>query len=352
MAPEQLRGIIDARSDQFALCVAIVEGLTGLRPEAGAQPLLPAVPPAVREVLIRCLRPAADARFASMGELAEALARAVDAPSPPPRSRRWVAISAILSSAVIAATVAVVMMMRSEPGVTVMAAPTAPVEPIRAISPPPAPGPTAVEHDAPPGAAAPHPVSDPSASRSSDPVPTTAAPVKAPARARPVFDPFARPYPDAPTSSASSRNRRPPIRPGPDALLDAPAAAALFKKARALEASGDWTDARAAYVRLEKIKAYADEALYREALCAFQMNDPTAAQQLAAEAAQRRGPFQIQAKFLYGDSLFRQGEYARAKAIYLRLRAEVGGDDRTVAAKKIAVCNRALSLLADDGIVD
>jgi tetratricopeptide (TPR) repeat protein len=91
MAPEQLAGgEADARSDMFAFCVSLHEGLYGQRPFEGATldelgravrgPLPPPpsgtrVPPWIRRVLQRGLSTDPDARYPSMKALLDALSR-------------------------------------------------------------------------------------------------------------------------------------------------------------------------------------------------------------------------------------------------------------------------------------
>lgn len=105
MAPEQLRGAsVDARVDQYALCVTTFEGITGVRAFGQrdlsqlvaaklrlelAAPGLGAVPPAVRAVLQRGLAADPDARFADMHALVAALRDTIA-----PRRRRAVALGA------------------------------------------------------------------------------------------------------------------------------------------------------------------------------------------------------------------------------------------------------------------
>ncbi len=93
MAPEQLRGArADARSDQFALCVSMYEGLYGERPFAADQmmrlaeeieqgrirpaPAGSRVPRRVRAVLLRGLVAGPEARWPGVAELVAALDRA------------------------------------------------------------------------------------------------------------------------------------------------------------------------------------------------------------------------------------------------------------------------------------
>jgi len=113
MAPEQARGVVDARSDQFALCVALTEALTDHRPVANDAPEIPGRP-ALGAALARGLREAPDDRFPTMGALADALADAI-APPARPRPR----------AAVIAAGLAVVVVAVGG-GVAWLASPAAP----------------------------------------------------------------------------------------------------------------------------------------------------------------------------------------------------------------------------------
>jgi serine/threonine protein kinase/TolA-binding protein len=125
----------------------------------------------------------------------------------------------------------------------------------------------------------------------------------------------------------------------------------LLKQATDLEGTGKWDDARAVWQRLEKYKTYRSEALYHQAWAAFQSNDTGAASKLAWQVGNEPGKFQIQAKFLYADALYRQGEYQRAKEFFVSLRKQLKGDDRATATKKIAWCNKMLNLPETNGIV-
>ena len=128
---------------------------------------------------------------------------------------------------------------------------------------------------------------------------------------------------------------------------------ALAKQAHDLESSGDWAGARALYEKLEKNRAMAGYAVYREAWAAFQMGDVTAAQALAQKAATIPGKQQLDAKFLYADALFKQGDYGRAKDVYLFLRSKLADPSKKAyATKKVATCNEKLHLPDADGIKD
>jgi tetratricopeptide (TPR) repeat protein len=161
----------------------------------------------------------------------------------------------------------------------------------------------------------------------------------------------------APAQRSDDRNRRPPPRtaafrrPQPSTDEITPRnAAALVKQARAHEKAGQWSDARAIYQRLVKVKGYAGEAYFRQAMAAFQANQLDEAIQLTMEAAKQPGTFKTDALILYGDVLFRQKEYERAKTIYLGVRKTVAGEPRAVITRKIARCNEQLRLPESDGL--
>jgi serine/threonine protein kinase/tetratricopeptide (TPR) repeat protein len=92
MAPEQFLGAAtDARTDQFSFCVALYEALYGQRPFGGntmfaltsnvvqgkvrEPPPETNVPPWIRRILLRGLRPTVSERFASMAELLDAFGK-------------------------------------------------------------------------------------------------------------------------------------------------------------------------------------------------------------------------------------------------------------------------------------
>ncbi|MDX2094033.1 MAG: protein kinase [Kofleriaceae bacterium] len=128
---------------------------------------------------------------------------------------------------------------------------------------------------------------------------------------------------------------------------------ALLKQGAALEAAGDWEQARALYQKLQKHKTYLGQALYKQAWAAFQDGDPVAAQELADKSVNAKGgtnPYRVKAQFLVGDALFKQGATARAKAVYIALYRSLAGDDKALAARKVATVNKALKLPDADGL--
>jgi serine/threonine protein kinase len=155
-------------------------------------------------------------------------------------------------------------------------------------------------------------------------------------------------------------HKRPPVRtgaikrPGPSGEdKDTRSIAGLTKQAKALESSRKWNEARLIYQKLERAKGYNyGEALYHQAWAAFQSNATADAVQLAGAAAGQIGPFKSKAQSLYGDALYRQGEYERAKKVYGLWRKTVSGDEKIEAAKKIGLCNKQLKLPEADGVED
>jgi hypothetical protein len=156
--------------------------------------------------------------------------------------------------------------------------------------------------------------------------------------------------------SASASPKKPPAtqpRTSPKkqvATADEKDPKALIKLGKSLEKQGEWDQARGVYLKLEKIRGYAGQALYMQAWAAFQNQDTNAAEQLAKQSAGMQGAHKTDAMFLYADALYRKGELVRAKKLYLSLRAKVTGGQRAIATKKIAACNKALKLPDADGI--
>lgn len=127
MAPEQLQGgPVDARVDQFALCVALGEALLGRKPVTGEQ-ITFAESARLAQAITRGLAPLAASRFATMAELAAELeaaataAEAVPAPAPfrPTSPTRKLAIVALAGMAMLGGgAIAVVVMQRSQNSAT------------------------------------------------------------------------------------------------------------------------------------------------------------------------------------------------------------------------------------------
>jgi len=127
---------------------------------------------------------------------------------------------------------------------------------------------------------------------------------------------------------------------------------ALIKLGKSLEKGGEYEQARGVYMKLGKIKGYAGQALYMQAWAAFQSQDNHAAEQLAKQAIEANVSNKTEAMFLFADAVFRQGDYARAKKLYISLRGKVNGELKATATKKIAACNKALKLPEADGITN
>jgi hypothetical protein len=149
-------------------------------------------------------------------------------------------------------------------------------------------------------------------------------------------------------------NKR-PNKPGPPkraviAAADEKDPKALIKQGKALEKAGEWSHARGVYQKLEKLKGYQGPALYMQAFAAYSANETGDAVRLAIRAASLPGTQKTDAKFLYGDALFRQREYKRAKDVFIGLFKMIDGDARATAQRKITACNRALKLPDGDGL--
>ncbi|MBA3452778.1 MAG: protein kinase [Deltaproteobacteria bacterium] len=134
------------------------------------------------------------------------------------------------------------------------------------------------------------------------------------------------------------------------AVVDEKDPKALIKQGKSFESAGEWEQARGVYLKLEKIKGYAGQAVYMQAWAAFSGNATGDAVKLAGRAANMPGAHKDAAKFLYGDAFYRQGEYGRAKSIYLSLHKQLAGDKKAEAQRKVAACNRNLKLPEADGL--
>jgi len=107
LAPEQRAGgIADARADQFSMCMALAEALTGDRPEAGitrGELIEVGAPAEVAAVLERGLMRVPERRFSSMDHLADLLAAALEPADHADRRRRgWLSPWLLLSASVLA----------------------------------------------------------------------------------------------------------------------------------------------------------------------------------------------------------------------------------------------------------
>ncbi|HEU0031178.1 MAG TPA: protein kinase [Kofleriaceae bacterium] len=126
---------------------------------------------------------------------------------------------------------------------------------------------------------------------------------------------------------------------------------ALIKQGKLHEKNGDWELARNVYEKLEKLKGQGANALYMQAWAAFQANQVKDAQELARRAAaQQTGAAKLSSMMLYGDALFKDGAYDRAKTIYSGMRRDATADMKATLAKKIVSCNKQLKLPENDGL--
>jgi TolA-binding protein len=125
-----------------------------------------------------------------------------------------------------------------------------------------------------------------------------------------------------------------------------------MRQGKAFEKANEWEAARTTYQKLEKIKGQAGIALYLQAWVAIHTNDTDAAIRLSSASAALPGNHKTDAKFLYGDALYKQGEYKRAKDVYLLLRKSLTGEAKATATRKTAAANKMLKLPEMDGIVD
>ncbi|MFT3692824.1 MAG: serine/threonine-protein kinase [Kofleriaceae bacterium] len=129
--------------------------------------------------------------------------------------------------------------------------------------------------------------------------------------------------------------------------------AVVLKEIQEAEAKADWANARVGYQKLFKVKGMQQQALYGEALAAFQMNDSTAAEQVSTKAAAINGPWKLKALLLHADAIYKQGDAKRAKDNYISLRALAGDKDfKATVTKKIALCNSKLGLAERDGVIN
>jgi len=162
--------------------------------------------------------------------------------------------------------------------------------------------------------------------------------------------------PDGKKSGDDKIHKRPPPRTAtipkrPPPSDDKPIAV-LVKEAKSLENAGKWSEARGVYQKLEKAKGYSSgEALYGQAWAAFQSGAISDAVELASSAmAQSSGPNKVQAQFLFGDALYKEGEFLRAKNVYNSIYNHQKGEDKMKAAKKFMACNRELNLPQAQGL--
>lgn len=125
---------------------------------------------------------------------------------------------------------------------------------------------------------------------------------------------------------------------------------ALLRVGAAHEAAGSWADAAGVYARLARLPGYAGRGLYLQARATLAGGDARGALSLAARSIQIAGAHRNEAKLIYGAALYRQGEYRRAKLVYLAVLRASTGPTRRTAMQQVIACNRALRLPEQDGV--
>lgn len=126
---------------------------------------------------------------------------------------------------------------------------------------------------------------------------------------------------------------------------------ALIERAHRHEAKQEWAAARDLYRRLASVAGYRKAALYHQARMAQRLLEDDALELARHAVLEGPGPYHFEAKVLYGEILFSQGLYERAKRVFLVLRKAAATRPlaKTLEAKVIAA-NRALGLFERDGL--
>jgi serine/threonine protein kinase len=139
----------------------------------------------------------------------------------------------------------------------------------------------------------------------------------------------------------------------PVAIADEHDAGGLVRQGLALQKQGEYEMARAVYQKLEKLKGWAGPAEYYQATVAYDEHDTPNVVALASKAETNlpaSSPMKRLAMMLYGDGLFQQGSFDRAKNIYVALYKQVAGDMREQLKRKVVLCNGKLHKDPADGL--
>ena len=146
--------------------------------------------------------------------------------------------------------------------------------------------------------------------------------------------------------------KKPPVKTPPKKLAaaDEKDPKALLKHGQALEKAGEWEQARLVYQKLEKIKGTRGPPCTSRRGPRSRRTTPMTRSGSRRKAANLPGAQKTDAMFLYGDALFRQGEFTRAKDVFLGLYRRLQGDAKATAQRKVAACNRNLKLPESDGL--
>lgn len=130
----------------------------------------------------------------------------------------------------------------------------------------------------------------------------------------------------------------------------APSARDLIAQGEVHEAKSEWDKALARYAELEKLPDQLGIAKYLEARVYFLRGDLARSQTLVVQAVRSLDNVsrKYDAKLLYGEILFKQGLYHRAKDVFLTLRQQE--PRKPELEQRVIACNKALKRPDREGL--